>query len=96
MDNATGFGPAPPGGIAPLGTILVDDTQTSVTALELGCAGIPGVDVRTVSSALGAVWILQDGNGPVCRVITDVRMPVMDGFQLVEFIRAHSRGRRWS
>jgi two-component system chemotaxis response regulator CheY len=80
------------GGITPLGTILiVDDTPTSATALELACAGIRGVHVRTVSSALEAVRILQREDGPVCAVITDLRMPVMDGFQLVEFMRAHSR-----
>lgn len=69
--------------------LIVDDTPTSATALELAFAGIPGLDVRAVSSAREAVRLLEDGS--ICAVITDVRMPGMDGFQLVQFIRAHAR-----
>lgn len=84
--------PRPLGGTAPGGVILiVDDTQTSATALELACSGIPGVEVRAVPSALEAVRILQDEDVPICAVLTDLRMPAMDGFQLIEFIRAHAR-----
>ncbi len=92
MHEANGLGP-PPNGTALRGTILiVDDAPTSATALELACSGIRGVDVRAARSALEALRILQrQENGPVCAVITDVRMPGMDGFQLVEFLRSDSR-----
>jgi len=92
MQDANSFGQAHSDGSAPLGIILiVDDDQTSATALDLACAGIPGTDVRTAFSALEAVRILQDRDAPVRAVVTDIRMPILDGFQLIEFIRAHSR-----
>lgn len=77
---------------APLGIILiVDDDETSATALDLACAGIPDTRAQIALSAREAVRILQDRDAPVRAVITDLQMPVMDGFQLIEFVRAHSR-----
>ncbi len=70
------------------GTILiVDDTETSAAALELICASIPGVSVTAVRSAREAVRVLERGEQPVCAVVTDLHMPAMDGFALIEFIR---------
>ncbi len=84
MHDANGSGPRPL-------VLIVDDAQTSAIALELACSDISGVDVQAVYSAVDAVRILQDENSRVCAVVTDIRMPVMDGFQLIEFIRAHPR-----
>jgi two-component system chemotaxis response regulator CheY len=81
--------PRPTGEAAPAALILiVDDTQTSAVALEVACSGIAGMDVLVVSSALEAVQVLGNGNSRVCAVVTDLRMPAMDGFQLIEFIRS--------
>ncbi len=92
MEHANGFGPALPDGTAPPGLVLiVDDNPTSATTLELACSGIRGVEARAVASALEAVRLLKQENGYVSAVVTDVRMPFMDGFQLLEFIRAHPR-----
>lgn len=75
-----------------VGTVLiVDDTEASSAALELACAAIPGISVSTVSSALDAVRILRDSGPSVCAVFTDIRMPRMDGFDLIRFIRADPR-----
>ena len=66
-------------------------TKTSATTLDLACAGTPGTSVRIALTARDAVRILQDRNTQVRAVLTDIRMPIMDGFQLIEFVRAHSR-----
>jgi len=71
--------------------LIVDDTEEGGAAIEGACAAIPGVEVCLVSSALEAVRILEDRGKSVCAVVTDIRMPRMDGFALIEFIRAHQR-----
>jgi CheY-like chemotaxis protein len=73
------------------GTVLiVDDTQAGVVALELACGSIPGITVRAVRSALDAVKLIEAG-GPVRAVITDIHMPVMDGFELIRYFRGDPR-----
>lgn len=67
--------------------LIVDDAQTGATALEIACSAIPGVAVRVVTSALDAVRILANGESRISAVITDIRMPVMDGFELIRYIR---------
>jgi CheY-like chemotaxis protein len=69
--------------------LIVDDTELSAAALEMACAGIPGLEVKSVSSAREAVRILDDQGTHVRAVLTDIRMPAMDGFALIRFIRSH-------
>ncbi len=71
--------------------LIVDDAPASATALELACEGLAGVDVNVVASAPEAVRLLEREDDAVCAVITDVRMPGMDGFQLVKYLRGHVR-----
>lgn len=84
MENTNGHG-------AVETVLIVDDSEAGAVALELACATIPGVGVRRVFSALEAVRILGDPARPVSAVVTDIRMPRMDGFDLIRFIRADRR-----
>ena len=73
------------------GTILiVDDTESSVAALEIALDGMAGAQVAFVPSAVEAVRSLQDEGRAIWAVVTDIRMPTMDGFDLIRFIRADS------
>jgi CheY-like chemotaxis protein len=71
--------------------LIVDDTEASAAALEFACAAIPGIGLSIVSSALEAVRVLRNPGQPVSAVLTDIRMPYMDGFDLIRFIRADQR-----
>ena len=90
MSDPNGSSVALRGG-APGTILIVDDPELSAAALEMACAGIPGIDLRSVSSAREAVRILDDRDTAVRAVLTDIRMPMMDGFDLIRFIRSHHR-----
>ena len=88
MSDPNGSGVALRGGAR--GTVLiVDDTELNAAALEMACSGIPGMEVRSVSSAREAVRILDERDTAVRAVLTDIHMPAMDGFDLIRFIRSH-------
>jgi CheY-like chemotaxis protein len=79
-------------GTAPAGVIvIVDNEETSVAALEVACAAIPEVGTSLFPSAVEAVRALRGGGAAVRAVVTDIRMPGMDGFELIKFLRADSR-----
>ena len=90
MSDPNGSGVASRAG-APGTVLIVDDTELTAAVLEMACSGIPGMEVRSVSSAREAVRILDDRDTPVRAVLTDIRMPAMDGFDLIRFIRSHRR-----
>ena len=71
--------------------LIVDDTEDGGAAIEQACVGIPGIRVTVLSSGAEAVRLLEEPGSSVCAVITDIRMPHMDGFALIEFIRSHQR-----
>ncbi len=71
--------------------LIVDDTDEGGTAIEQACHGISGTVVQVVTSAVEAVRLLEGCDQPVCAVVTDIRMPRMDGLELLQFIRSHPR-----
>ena len=71
------------------GTILiVDDIGSSGATLELALSGLPGMQVQCVSSASEALRTLQAQSEVISAVVTDIRMPAMDGFDLIRLIRS--------
>ena len=69
--------------------VIVEDTDTCAATLEIAFLAIPDITVISVSSARQALEILR--NGPVSALVTDLHMPRMDGFELIEKVRADSR-----
>ena len=67
----------------------MEDTDACAATLEIAFLAIPDVTVVTVSSARQALEILR--SGPVSALVTDLQMPRMDGFELIEEVRADSR-----
>ncbi|SRR5581483_6713497 len=73
--------------------LIVEDADTSATTLELAFLTIPGVRVLLASTGREALAILRDENCHVAALVTDLNMPLMDGFELVRQIRADRRHR---
>ncbi|HVZ15610.1 MAG TPA: response regulator [Terriglobales bacterium] len=68
--------------------LIVDDTESSVAALEIALAQIPGVEVAFVSSPAEVLRSLKNSRKPVSAIVTDICMPAMNGFELIRQVRA--------
>ncbi|MCC6862155.1 MAG: response regulator [Bryobacterales bacterium] len=74
--------------------LIVEDTETCAATLEIALASLPGVAVEVVGCGREAWRLLEsDAADPVCALITDLNMPRMDGFELIERIRSDGRHR---
>ena len=62
-------------------TVLVVDDEPSVRSLYVEALEVSGHHVRIANDGVEALDQLRDGDLP-CVVLTDVRMPRMDGFEL--------------
>ena len=71
--------------------LIVEDSETCAAALEIAFAAIPGLAVRLASSATEALRILRAGDSPIRAVVTDLNMPLVDGFELIRRIRLDGR-----
>ena len=66
--------------------LIVEDSDTSADTLEIALLSLPGVSVEHVRSGRNAWLLLQKER--VSAIITDLHMPHMDGFELIERVRA--------
>ena len=65
--------------------ILVVDDEHNILDLITRALGVAGYETITADSALDGLLALQDN--PVSLIITDVRMPGMDGLDLIRQVR---------
>jgi DNA-binding response OmpR family regulator len=72
--------------------LIVEDTDLCRDALELSLTRIPGLAVRIVGTAEEA--LRQLGTEDICALVTDLHLPAMDGFELIETVRARRLGRQ--
>jgi CheY-like chemotaxis protein len=70
--------------------LIVDDTDHLAATLEVALSGLPETEVAPVSDGAEALKMLA-GAAAVCALVTDLRMPRMDGFELIERVRADPR-----
>ncbi len=70
--------------------LIVDDTQHYASTLEIAMQQASDLDVVHALSGRDAIAYLQGQSGKdVCAVVTDLQMPVMDGFELIKWIRSN-------
>ena len=66
--------------------LIVEDAEVCRDTLELALMKAPDLQVRSVNTAEEALrWL--DAN-EVSALVTDLRLPEMDGFELIEAVRA--------
>ena len=69
--------------------LIVEDSDTTADTLEIALLALPDVRVTHAPSGRKAWQLIQDQ--PFAAIITDLHMPLMDGFELIERVRAAAR-----
>ncbi len=70
--------------------LIVEDTEPGRDMLEMALMQLPDIAVQSVATAEEALDCLQSRS--ICALVTDLNLPRMDGFQLIEIIRAGGSG----
>jgi CheY-like chemotaxis protein len=66
--------------------LIVEDVETCRETLELALMNVPDLSVQSVTTAEEALqWLAAN---EVSALVTDLRLPRMDGFALIEAVRA--------
>ncbi len=73
--------------------LIVEDAETCSSTLEIMFSTIAGLKTLTASSGEHAWHLLQSRGDNVRMLVTDLHMPGMDGFELIERVRANERHR---
>jgi CheY-like chemotaxis protein len=65
--------------------VIVEDADICSTVLEIALVGMPGISIKSAASAEEALEYLDRRD--ICALITDLHLPHMDGFELIERVR---------
>ena len=74
--------------------LIVEDVESCATTLEIALLEIPRMSVQVVVTARQALELLASGGEGISAVITDLHLPSMDGFELIERVRSDTRTAR--
>ena len=74
--------------------LIVEDAESCATTLEIALLAIPHIHVRVAPTARQALEMLAAGGAGICALVTDLHLPLMDGFELIEHLRSDSRTAR--
>src|SRR5262249_11571581 len=69
--------------------LIVEDSDTSADTLEIALLSLPDLSIAHAPSGRKAWQLIQ--NERVSAIIPDLHMPHMDGFELIERVRAADR-----
>jgi CheY-like chemotaxis protein len=71
--------------------VLIVEDSDSVAPLEIALAASTQLQTMTLSNGRDALALLDAPFPQLAAVITDLHLPLVDGFELVAAIRAHRR-----
>lgn len=80
-------------GAAPKAVLIVEDAETCAATLEILFSAIPGLKILTAASVEQAWELLEGCSENIRAIVTDLHMPGLDGFDLIDRVRAHQRHR---
>ena len=66
--------------------LVVEDAELCRDTLEVALLKLPNLAVHSVTTAEEALQCLASNE--VCALVTDLRLPRMDGYELIEVIRS--------
>jgi CheY-like chemotaxis protein len=72
-------------------TVLIVEDDENVAPLEVALANIDGLRVLILQNGREAADLLRRNSLDLAAVITDLQLPYVDGFELIEIIRAQAR-----
>jgi CheY-like chemotaxis protein len=72
-------------------TVLIVEDDENVAPLEIALASMHGVRVLILKNGREAAELLRRNSLDLAAVITDLQLPYVDGFELIEIIRAQAR-----
>ena len=73
--------------------LIVEDAETCASTLEIIFSSIRGLKILVADSAEKA-WELLESHNDIAALVTDLHMPGMDGFELIERVRKNQRHAR--
>ncbi len=73
--------------------ILIVEDNDDIAPLEIALASMDGFAIRLLRNGRHALELLQTGTRDLAAVITDLHLPLTDGFELVTAIRAQNQYR---
>jgi CheY-like chemotaxis protein len=69
--------------------LIVEDAETCASTLEIIFSSIRGLRVITAASAERAWELIESRDQDIRAIVTDLHMPGMDGFELIDRVRAN-------
>lgn len=70
--------------------LIVEDAETCASTLEILFSSIRGLKILLASSAERAWELLENQGGDIRALVTDLHMPGMDGFELIDRVRTNA------
>ena len=72
-------------------TVLIVEDDENVAPLEIALANLKGLRVLVLRNGREAADFLRRSSTELAAVITDLQLPYVDGFELIEIIRGQAR-----
>ncbi len=70
--------------------LVVEDADACATTLEIAFSSVKEIEIRVMTAA-AALELLRHSHSEICALVTDLNMPRMDGFELIQRVRGELR-----